>query len=76
MKDFLVVPRKKAVGFIRSPDGTKNMMSSSASLSRESSDHITIVAIFSLLGLALSLLAIGKLGFIDPEYLADLLVLF
>jgi hypothetical protein len=44
----------------------------SASLVRESSGDFTIVLTFSLLGLALSLLAIGLIG---PEYIADLLVL-
>jgi hypothetical protein len=48
----------------------------SASLARESSGDFTIVMTFSILGLAISLLAIGKLGFIGPEYMADLLMLF
>jgi len=74
MKDFLVVP-KKAVGLVRPPDDTAKMCRST-SLARESSDDLIIVATFSLLGLALSLLAIGRVGFIDPEYLADLLMLF
>jgi hypothetical protein len=76
MKAFLVVPRKKTIGLVRAPDDAKKTMYRSTSLARESSDDLTIVATFSLLGLALSLLAIGKLGFIDPEYLADLLLLF
>jgi hypothetical protein len=76
MKAFLGVMRKKADGFVRSPDYTTEMMYRSASLARESSDDLTIVLTFSLLGLALSLLAIGSGGFIDAEYMADLLLLF
>jgi|GraSoiStandDraft_47_1057283.scaffolds.fasta_scaffold732178_1 hypothetical protein len=76
MKDFLVVPSKKAEGLVRSPNDTKKMTYRSASLARESSDDLRAVVTFSLLGLALSLLAIGKIGFINAEYLADLLVLF
>jgi hypothetical protein len=76
MKDFLVVPRKKAVGLVRAPDDTKKLTSRRTSLVKESSDDFTIVLTFSLLGLALSLLAIGRLGFIDAGSLADLLVLF
>jgi hypothetical protein len=76
MKDFLVVPRKKGVGLVRAPDDTKKLTSQRASLAKESSDDFTIVMTFSLLGLALSLLAIGRLGFIDAGSLADLLVLF
>jgi len=52
------------------------MMYRSASFARESNDDLTIVVTFSLLGLALSLLAIGRAGFIDPEYMANLLLLF
>jgi hypothetical protein len=52
------------------------MMYGSASLARESSGDLTIVLTFSLLGLALSLLAIGPAGFIDPEYMANLFMLF
>ena len=51
-------------------------MYQSASLARESSDNLTIVITFALLGLSLSLLAIGRGGFIDAEYMADLLMLF
>jgi hypothetical protein len=51
------------------------MISGGTSLARESSDDFTIVLTFSLLGLALSLLAIGKIGFIDANYMADLLLL-
>jgi hypothetical protein len=47
----------------------------SLSLARESSDDFTIVLTLSLLGLALSFLAIGRGGPIDPEYMADLLLL-
>ena len=76
MKDFLVVPQKKAVGLVRAPEDAKKLTSRRASLAKESGDDFTIVLTFSLLGLALSLLAIGKVGFINAEYLADLLVLF
>jgi hypothetical protein len=76
MKASFDVPRKKAVGLVRAPDGAKKMTYRSASLARESSDNLRAVVTFSLLGLALSLLAIGKVGFINAEYLADLLVLF
>jgi hypothetical protein len=75
MKAFLV-SAKKAVGFVRSPDDAEKMMYRSASFARESNDDLTIVVTFSLLGLALSLLAIGRAGFIDPEYMANLLLLF
>jgi hypothetical protein len=76
MKALLVVPRKKAIGFVRSPDDAKKMMYRSVSLVKESCDDLTIVVTFSLLGLALSLLAIGRGGFIDAEYMANLLLLF
>jgi hypothetical protein len=75
MKAFLVVPRRKAVGSVRSPHDAEKMISGGTSLARESSDDFTIVLTFSLLGLALSLLAIGKIGFIDANYMADLLLL-
>ena len=52
------------------------MMYRSALLAGESSGDFTIVLTFSLLGLSLSLLAIGTAGFFDPEYMADLLMLF
>lgn len=52
------------------------MMYRSVSLARESGGDFTIVLTFSLLGLALSFLVIGRIGFIDPEYMADLLTLF
>jgi hypothetical protein len=54
----------------------EEMMYRSATLTRECSDDLTIVTTFALLGLALSLLAIGKGGFIDAGYMADLLLLF
>jgi hypothetical protein len=76
MKASLIIPRRKAVGFVRSSDDTKKMMSTSTSLARESSDDFKVVLTFSLLGLALSLLAIGRVGFINPEYMANLLLLF
>ena len=47
----------------------------SLSLVRESSDDLSVVMTFSLLGLALSLLAVGPGGPIDTEYLAELLLL-
>jgi len=59
-----------------SPDDAEEMMYRSASLARESSDDFTLVMTFALLGLAISLLAIGKAGFIDVEYMAELLLLF
>jgi hypothetical protein len=68
------IPRKKPS--IRPPDAAENIMYRSASLARESSDDFTTVLTFALLGLALSLLAIGRAGFIDPEYMADLFLLF
>jgi hypothetical protein len=52
------------------------MMYRTAYLARESSGDFTVVLTFALLGLALSLLAIGRGGLIDPEYMADLLLLF
>jgi hypothetical protein len=76
MKAFSVVLRRKAAGFVRSPDDPEKMMYRNASLARESSGDFTIVLTFSLLGLALSLLSIGKIGFIDANYMADLLLLF
>jgi hypothetical protein len=72
----LRLPRKKAIGFVRSPNDAEEMVYRSASLARESSDDLTIVVTFALLGLALSLLAVGPGGLIDAEYMADLLLLF
>jgi hypothetical protein len=54
----------------------EEMMYRSATLTRECSDDLTIVTTFTLLGLALSLLAIGKGGFNDAGYMADLFLLF
>ena len=51
-------------------------MYQSTAIAKKSSGDLTVVMIFSLLGLALSLFAIGKAGLIDPEYLATLLVSF
>jgi hypothetical protein len=48
----------------------------SVSLARDTSGDFTIVTTFSLLGLALSLLAIGHGVFINPEYTTNLLLLF
>jgi hypothetical protein len=69
---------KQAVGLVPSPliGGNDEMMYRSVSLAREFSGDFTIVLTFSLLGLALSLLAIGRVGFIDPAYMTDLLMLF
>jgi hypothetical protein len=47
----------------------------SISVARESSHDFKIVLTFALSGLALSLLVIGQ-GIIDPEYTANLLLLF
>jgi hypothetical protein len=58
------------------PEKMMKMMYRSALLAGESSGDFTIVLTFSLLGLSLSLLAIGTAGFFDPEYMADLLMLF
>jgi len=51
-------------------------MYTSVSLAGESRGDFTAVMTFALLGLAISLLAIGKVGFIHAEYMADLLMLF
>jgi hypothetical protein len=51
-------------------------MYASASVAKKSSGDFTVVMMFSLLGLALSLLVIGKAGLIDPEYMAALLLSF
>ena len=58
------------------PDPVGSPRAAEALLARESSGDFTIVLTFSLLGLSLSLLAIGTAGFIDPEYMANLLMLF
>ena len=54
----------------------EEMMYRSASVARATGGEFTIVATFALLGLALSLLAIGRGGIINPEYMTDLLLLF
>jgi hypothetical protein len=46
----------------------------SVALARESHSDFTIVLTFALLGLALCLLTIGKVGLINAEYIADLLM--
>jgi hypothetical protein len=66
----------KAIGFVHSPAEAEEMMFRTAYLARESSGDFTFVLTFAPLGLALSLLAIGRGGLIDPEYMADLLLLF
>jgi hypothetical protein len=76
MKASLIIPRRKDVGFVRSPDDAKKMVSASTSPARESDDDFRIVLTFSLLGLALSLLTIEEVDFIDPVYMANLLLLF
>jgi hypothetical protein len=53
----------------------EEMMYQSAAVAKKSSGDF-VVMMFSLLGLAISLLAIGKAGLIDPEYLATLLISF
>jgi hypothetical protein len=65
-----------AIGFVLSRAEAEEMMYRTAYLARESSGDFTVVLTFALLGLALSLLAIGRGGLIDPEYMADLLLLF
>jgi hypothetical protein len=58
------------------PIGVEGIMYQSASIARKSSGDFTIVLTFALLGLALSLLLIGKASLIDPEYMAALLLSF
>jgi hypothetical protein len=58
------------------PDDAEEMMYPSASVARESGDDFSMVLTFALLGLAISLLAIGKAGSIDADYMAMLLMLF
>jgi hypothetical protein len=67
---------KRGQQFALSSDEVEDIMYASASVAKRSSGDFTVVMMFSLLGLALSLLAIGKAGLIDPEYLATLLVSF
>ena len=64
-----------AIGLVHASGETEEIMYRSLSLVRESSDDLIVVMTFSLLGLALSLLAIGPGGPIDAEYLAELLSL-
>ena len=63
------------IGLVHASGETEEIMYRSLSLVRESSDDFIVVMTFSLLGLALSLLAIGPGGPIDAEYLAELLSL-
>jgi hypothetical protein len=63
-----------AIGFVLSRAEAEEMMYRTAYLARESSGDFTVVLTFALLGLALSLLATGRGGLIDPEYMADLLL--
>ena len=51
-------------------------MYQSASIAKKSNGELNVVMIFALLGLAVSLLAIGRAGFIDPEYMSSLLLSF
>jgi len=54
----------------------EEVMYESAALARTSSGDLTAMLTFSLLGLALSLLIIGKAGLIDPEYMVNLFLSF
>jgi hypothetical protein len=54
----------------------EEIMYQSTAIAKKSSGDFTVVMMFSLLGLALSLFAIGKAGLIDPEYLATLIASF
>ena len=51
-------------------------MYEAAAIAKKSSGDFTIVLTFSMLGLALSMLLIGKAGFIDPEHMANLFLSF
>jgi hypothetical protein len=51
-------------------------MYETAAVAKKSGGKFTIVLTFSLLGLALSLLMIGRGGFIDAEYMANLVLSF
>ena len=51
-------------------------MYETAAIAKKSSGEFTIVLTFSLLGLALSLLMIGRGGFTDAEYMANLVLSF
>ena len=68
--------RRESIPFTLSSDDVEEMMYQSASFARKSSGDFTVVMTFALLGLALSLLVIGKASLIDPEYMAALLLLF
>jgi hypothetical protein len=68
------VPRK-IIGFAPFPGDAEEIMDQTASLARARSNGLTIVAIFALLGLALSLWAIGE-DLINFNYLADALQVF
>ena len=63
------------IGLVHASGETEEIMYRSLSLVRESSDDLIVVMTFSLLGLALSLLAVGPGGPIDAEYIAELLSL-
>jgi hypothetical protein len=65
-------PPRKIGGFVLFPADPEEKMDQSASLAIESSSDFTIVLTFSLLGLALSLLATALIG---PEYMANLFLL-
>jgi hypothetical protein len=54
----------------------EEMMYQTAAVAKKSRGDFTVVIAFSLLGLALSFLAIGKASLIDPEYLATLIASF
>jgi len=51
-------------------------MYETAAIAKKSSGDFSIVLTLSLLGLALSLLLIGRAGFIDPEYMGNLFLSF
>jgi hypothetical protein len=66
---------RNAIGVAPFPGDVEEMMYQSVSLARASSNGFTVVAIFALLGLALSLWAIGE-DLIDANYFADALQVF
>jgi hypothetical protein len=68
--------RREAIPFALSSDDVEEIMYQSAAVATKSSGDFTIVMTFALLGLALSLLLIGKASLIDPEYMAALLLSF
>jgi hypothetical protein len=68
--------RREASSSLSLSDEVEEQMYASVSVAKKSSEDFTVVMMFSLLGLAISLLAIGKAGLIDPEYLATLLASF